>query len=310
VPRLQENVKATEHTIATEDGRSVRVLEAGRADGVPVLVLRGSPHSRLLYERWVEDAQARGIRLICYERPGYGRSTRYPGRTVASAAQDVAAIARELALERVLIWGVSGGGPHALACAALLPGLVVAAAVLGSIGPYPAAGLDYFAGMGEDNVADVKAALKGGQTHREAVEASAGRLLRADAESLVQALQSLLCPVDAAVLTTDYAEFVVRSVREGVGESRDGMLDDEAAHLRAWGFELGQIRIPVLLMHGEQDQFVPVSHSKSLASKIPRVESRFLAGDGHLTVSLRRIPEVHAWLLSKMEGVPDTAGRV
>ena len=84
------------------------------------------------------------------------------------------------------------------------------------------------------------------------------------------------------------------------------MIDDDIAHLAPWGFELSQIRIPVLLMHGEQDQFVPVSHSKWLASKIPTVESRFLSEDGHLTLSLRRVPEVHAWLLSKMQPLSDT----
>jgi hypothetical protein len=68
-------------------------------------------------------------------------------------------------------------------------------------------------------------------------------------------------PVDAAVLTTDFARFVLRSVREGIGESRDGMIDDDIAHLSWWRFELGHIRVPVLLMHGEQDQFVPVSQS-------------------------------------------------
>ena len=148
--------------------------------------------------------------------------------------------------------------------------------------------------MGEENVADFKAALKGGETHRQAVEASASKPSRADLETLVQALHSLLCPADAAVLTTDFAHFVLRSVREGVGESRDGMIDDDIAHLAPWGFELSHIRIPVLLMHGELDQFVPVSHSKWLASKIPNVESRFPAQDGHLispsAVSLRFMP--------------------
>ena len=280
-------------------GRKLRISQAGKPDGVPVLVLRGSPHSRVLYERWTADARSRGIRLICYERPGYGASTRQPGRTVACAAGDAATIARELCLSRLLIWGISGGGPHALACAALLPDLVAAAAVLGSIAPYPAEGLDYFAGMGEDNVADFKAALAGGETHRQAIEASVSRLLRAEITTLVQALKSLLCDADAAVLTTDFAEFLLGSVREGIGYNRGGLLDDDIAHLTPWGFELAAIRIPVLLMHGEQDRFVPVSHSKWLAKKIPNVETRFLAGDGHLTLSLRRIPEVHTWLLNK-----------
>jgi pimeloyl-ACP methyl ester carboxylesterase len=293
-------MNAGNRTISTQDGRKLCILEAGQPDGVPVVVHKGTPNSKILYDRWVEDALSRGIRLICYDRPGYGGSTRQPGRTVASAANDVAAIAKELGLNRLLVWGVSGGGPHALACAALLPGLVVAAAVLASIAPYPAEGLDYCAGMGEDNVADFKAALKGGEAHRQAVEASASKLLRATPETLVPALRSLVCPADAAVLTTDFANFALRSVREGIGESRDGVVDDDIAHMTPWGFELSQIRIPVLLMHGGQDQFVPVSHAKWMAGKIPNVETRFLAEDGHVTLHVRRIPEIHSWLLSKM----------
>jgi pimeloyl-ACP methyl ester carboxylesterase len=285
--------------ISTADGRRLQISQAGQPNGVPVLVLRGTPHSRLIYDAWVEDARSQGVRLICYERPGYGASTRQPGRSVASAVDDVATIARHLHIDRLLLWGISGGGPHALACAALLPHLVAAAAVLGSIAPYPAEGLDYFAGMGEDNVADFKAALTGGETHRQAVEASASRLLRAEVKTVVQALKSLLCDADAAVLTTAFAEFVLKSVREGIGHKRDGLLDDDIAHIGPWGFELSAIRIPVLLMHGEQDHFVPVSHSRWLANKIPNVETRFLAGDGHLTLSLSRIPEVHSWLLNK-----------
>ncbi len=292
-------MNASSRTISTEDGRKLRILEAGQPDGVPVLVLRGSPHSRLLYDRWIEDAQSRGIRLICYERPGYGGSTAQPGRTVASAASDVATIAKELGLNRLLIWGVSGGGPHALACAALLHGLVVAAAVLGSIAPYPAEGLDYFAGMGEDNVTEFRAALISRAAREQLAEAEASKLLRADPETLVQTWHSLLCPVDAEVLTTDFADFALRSVREGIGERRDGVVDDDMAFVTPWGFELSQIRIPVLLLHGEQDQMAPFSHGKWLASRIPNIEARLLPDDGHLTLSARRIPEVHAWLLQQ-----------
>jgi pimeloyl-ACP methyl ester carboxylesterase len=287
-------------TISLEDGRKIRISEAGQPDGVPVMVLRGSPHSRLLYAGWVEDAQSRGIRLICYERPGYGGSTAHRGRTVASAAKDVAAIARELGLNRLSVWGISGGAPHALACAALLPGLVVAVAVLASPAPYAAEGLDYYTGMGETNVVEIRAALESWEACERVVEAEASRLLRAEPETIVQAWHSLLCPVDAAVLTTDFASFVLRTVREGMGDKRDGLIDDDIAFVTPWGFELSRIRIPALLMHGAQDQMVPVSHGKWLAGKIPNVEARFLPNDGHLTLSLRRIPEVHAWLLGRM----------
>jgi pimeloyl-ACP methyl ester carboxylesterase len=164
----------------------------------------------------------------------------------------------------------------------------------------PDKGLDYFAGMGESNVAEFKAALKGRKACEQVVEAEASELLHADPETIMQAFHSLLCPPDAAALTTDFANFVVRSVREGVGERRNGWVDDEMAFIAPWGFELSDIRIPVLIMHGEQDQFIPISHGKWLAVKIPNVDLRLLPDDGHLTLSARRIPEVHAWLLSQM----------
>lgn len=143
-------MNAIQRTITLEDGREIRLVEAGCPDGIPVIEHHGTPDSRLLYDRWVEDAQTRGIRLISYDRPSYGGSSPYPGRSVANAAADVAAIAQALSLKRLLVWGASGGGPHALACAALLPDLVVAAATLASVAPYQAAGLDWLAGMGED----------------------------------------------------------------------------------------------------------------------------------------------------------------
>jgi pimeloyl-ACP methyl ester carboxylesterase len=291
-------MNALTRTISTEDGRKICILEAGQPEGIPVLVLRGTPQSKLLYRGWVEDAQSRGIRLIGHERPGYGSSTVQRGRKVADAAHDVAAIARELGLNRLLIWGVSGGGPHALACAALLPDLVAAAAVIASPAPYSAEGLDYFAGTSETNIALTRAALKSREACAQCVEAD--DLLRATPETLAQALHSLLCPADAVVSAADFADFVVRSVQEGCGKSRDGWIDDEMALVMPWGFELSQIRIPILLMHGGQDLMVPISHAKWLADKIPRVETRLQPDDGHISLSVRRIPEVHAWLLKQL----------
>ena len=288
-------------TVSTESGRELRIIEAGQPDGVPVLVHSGTPGSRLLYHLWVEDAQPRGIRLISYDRPGYGGSTPHPGRTVASAAEDVATIAKELGLDRLSVWGLSGGGPHTLACAALLPDLVVAAAALASPAPYPAEGLDWFAGMGEDNVVEFNAALEGRDALEPMVESISPGLLAADPASLVQALRSLLSPVDVAVLSEDIATYLLNNMREGIKEKRDGWVDDDIAFTTPWGFELGQIRTPVMLMHGEQDRFVPFSHGEWLASKIVNVDARLLADDGHLTLALRRIPEVHAWLLGEMQ---------
>src|SRR5512135_3468719 len=130
-------------TISTESNRELRIIVAGQLDGVPVLLHQGTPASILLYPPWVEDARSRGIQLISYERPGYGGSTPYPGRNIASVAEDVVAIARHLDIDRLAVYGGSGGGPYALASAALLPELVVAAAVFASPAPYTADVLDW-----------------------------------------------------------------------------------------------------------------------------------------------------------------------
>src|SRR5690348_5574117 len=139
------------------DGRTLRVHEAGAAEGPVVLVHQGTPMSGRLYEPHMRDAEKRGIRLLAYDRPGYGGSSPAPDRSVADAAADSAALADALGIERFAVWGISGGGPHALACAAQLPDRVVATASLASVAPIDAEGLDWLAGMGEMNLEEFAA---------------------------------------------------------------------------------------------------------------------------------------------------------
>jgi pimeloyl-ACP methyl ester carboxylesterase len=286
-------------TVETTGGRRLRVREAGDPTGVPVLFLNGTPGSSLMYEPHVRDAEEKGIRLVSWDRPGYGGSTRHEGRSVADDVANATAVCDALEIERFCVWGISGGGPHALALAALLPDRCAAAAALAPVAPYDADGLDFTDGMGEQNIEEFGAIFDGEERHREVLERDRAELASITPEQLVEAWQSLLGPADVEVTNGRLAAYILDCVRDGVGQSLDGWFDDDIAFVRPWGFELGTIRVPVLHWQGEQDRFVPFGHGVWLSQRIPDVESRLSAEDGHLTLSERRIPEVHAWLLER-----------
>jgi pimeloyl-ACP methyl ester carboxylesterase len=289
-----------QRTAKTPDGRTLAIEEAGDPDGRPVLVHNGTPNSRHLYAPNAADAASRGLRLISYDRPGYGGSTPHPGRNVADCAADVRAICAELGIDRLAMWGISGGGPHVLACAALLPDLVPAAASLASLAPVGAEGLDWFEGMGQLNVDDFKLYERDPEASRVKLEADREEMLAASPDEEAKILESLLTPTDAAALTGELAEFLTYCEHEGLAPGAEGWWEDGVAHAGPWGFELSAISIPVLLMHGRQDQFVPFGHGEWLAAHIPGVEARLSDEDGHLTLLKNRIGEVHAWLAGRL----------
>jgi pimeloyl-ACP methyl ester carboxylesterase len=279
-------------------GRTLGVYEAGDPAGRPVIVHHGTPAHGVLYAPWIEDAAARGIRLVGYDRPGYAASDPDPARTVASAAADVAAIADALGLDRFATWGVSGGGPHALACAALLGDRVVAVASLAGVAPFDAPGLNWFAGMGEDNLVEFGATLQG----RGPLE----RLARQLADSMLEGpggdadeLASLISGPDAAALAGGFADYWLGSMPDVFRGGVAGWVDDDLAFVRPHGFALGDIAVPALVWHGRQDRFVPVAHGEWLARAISGAETRITADDGHITLSTERIPAVHEWLLAR-----------
>lgn len=277
---------------------NLELHEAGDPSGFPVVMQHGTPMSGIAYP--VHDALAReqGIRLIGYDRPGYGGSPRRPRRIVADCAADLDAIADALALARYGSWGVSGGGPHVLACGALCDERLVAIASLAGVAPWRADGLDWLDGMGEENHEEFGKALEGEDALRVYLEAQAEDLRKAEPDDLLRLMETLLGAEDRAVLTGAFARFMLQSDLHALEPGVDGWIDDDLAFMLPWGFELDAIDRPVLLVHGDDDRFVPVSHGRWLAARIPNVEARIDAGDGHLTLFERRMREVNEWLLS------------
>jgi pimeloyl-ACP methyl ester carboxylesterase len=288
--------KVETKTIPVGSGREICVEMAGEPDGKPILVHPGEPMSRRLYGGWIVDAEKKGIRLIGLDRPGYGASTAHPGYTVASGAQDVRAIAEALGYDQIGIWGISGGGPYALACAALLPDLTVGAAAVASLGPYAIDGFDYFAGMGESNVEGFQLFFSDPEASRLDLHEGREEILAATPEQFAEELESLLSPPDADVLTGDLLRWLTETHKVALAASDQGWWDDGAAKLTSWGFDLRDIRVPVKVWHGRQDRFVPVQHGEWLAANVPGAEADISDRDGHLTM-IGRIGEIHDWLL-------------
>jgi pimeloyl-ACP methyl ester carboxylesterase len=289
----EANVQRTVHT---PDGRLLAVEDRGDPAGWPVFVHHGSPSSRRqgLYGSFVRDGAERGLRLIGYDRPGYGESSPQPGRTVADCAADVRAICAELGIDRIATWGISGGGPHVLACAALLPDLVTAAASLASLAPFDAAGLDYFAGMGRGNADDIRLFLTDEAAARKKLDKDREQILAVPLENVAGGIDPALTPADAAAMLGELYEFMLSCTQDALAPGSQGWWDDNCM-FRPWGFDLADIAVPVLLLYGSQDMSVPPGHGQWLAAHIPGVEARLLDDDGHLTIPTH-VPEVHAWL--------------
>jgi pimeloyl-ACP methyl ester carboxylesterase len=257
---------------------------------VDVVWHHGSPSTSLVYEPWRQD----GIRLVGFDRSGYGRSPRRPGRSVADVVDEVVALVDSLGIDRFATWGISGGGPHALATAALLPDRVVACAAIGSPAPFDAEGLDWFAGFGEGNVVEFGAALEGEATLRPLLEREHAEREAAGPDAVREGLRSLLSGVDAEALDGPLVDYLYEmTAATGV----DGWVDDDLAFVRPWGFDLASIAVPVLVRHGEQDRFVPPEHARRLAAAIPGAELQLTPDDGHLTLYERGIAGVHDWLV-------------
>ena len=269
--------------VATTDGRTLRVHDSGPVPDQRGVALwhTGSPQTGALLEPVLAATAARGLRLVSYGRPGYGGSTPHVGRDVASAATDVQAIVDALGIDRFVTLGASGGGPHALACAAFLADRVAAVATLAGIAPYSDA-YDWFAGMQAPN--GLRSATVGLSAREEFAKVD-----EFDPDSFL--------PVDYAVLEAEWAPLGVDSTRAGAAGSR-GLVDDDAAFVAPWGFDPGTITSPVLVVQGGLDRVVPAAHGFWLHGRIPGSEFWERPEDGHLSI-LRTLSDVLDWLVAK-----------
>lgn len=287
-------------TVTTADGRTLAFCEWGDPSGTPVFSLHGTPGSRLGRHPDEDIYRRTSVRLITYDRPGYGESTRHPGRIVADAAPDVATIADELGLTSFAVMGGSGGGPHSLACGVLLGDRVTRCACIVGVAPMGPGGLtreEWLEGMVHGNVQETNWALAGEETLRRELQNLRPEIIASLESDSSDPLGEdyALSSEDLAVLSHGgHREMMAKSTREAIGRSLDGWVDDDLVITRPWGFDPSQIRVPVTVAYGPDDTLVPASHGKWLSQAIPDARVVVLPG-GHFAV-YDTLPELLAWL--------------
>jgi len=272
--------------VPLSDGRVLHGYDTGRADEFPLIWHHGTPNIGRPPEPLFEVAARFGMRWVSYDRPGYGGSTAHPGRSIGSAATDVEALADALGIARFAVVGHSGGSPHALACAALLPDRVAAAVTMAGLAPYQAPGLDWYAGMIAAGVSSLRAAAAG-RAAKEAHEASG---VEYDPE---------FTAADLATLRGNWA-WLDSVVGPAVADGPGPLIDDDLAYVSPWGFDPSRIRAPMLLLHGGQDGIVPAAHSVWLAQACATAELRLSPEDGHLSI-LDKASGAVEWLSQRIK---------
>ena len=259
-----------EHRIPAADGRTLAVAEWGDPDGLPLIGFHGTPGGRIRWEPDPTTYARHGLRRLTFDRPGYGDSTRLAGRSVADVLPDVVAIADALGVGQFAVYGISGGGPHVLACAALLPDRVIRCLASVSIAPYGVDGLDWFAGMTEGNVIEFRAAVEGEPQMREVAEREARttveRLTAGRADFMGDAYEMSAADI---VHMKKHRARTAAQLLNALAPGADGWVDDMLAFVRPWGFEVGEITTPVYLKYGRDDTLVPAAHGDWLAAHVP-----------------------------------------
>lgn len=283
--------------IRLADGRDLDTIVGGAESDHGFLMMNGTPAGVMAQASDVALLAGHGLRYVSFGRPGYADSTRLPGRSVADMTRDVRELASLLGLTRLHVIGWSGGGPHALACAALLPDLVAGVATIASVAPFDAVGLDWLAGMAPENHDEFAATAAGEGELGAFLEPYAAELATTTGADVADWFGGLVSEVDRAALTGEFADFIAASCRDAVRTGIWGWLDDDLAFARDWGFELTSIRIPVAIWQGSEDRMVPFAHGGWLVDHIPGAQARLLEGEGHLSLAVTSFDRIVAELV-------------
>jgi pimeloyl-ACP methyl ester carboxylesterase len=284
--------------VSTPDGRTLEALAAPPGAEVALVYHGGTPTAAVPFALLQAVAEERGLRLVMYSRPGYATSDPRPGRTVGDAAGDIAAVLDAIGADRFVTVGWSGGGPHALACAALLADRCLAAATIGGVAPRWADTAAWMAGMGAENVEEFSAALSGPDGLTLWLEAAAQQLQNVQAPDVAVALGDLVSPVDVASLTGEFADWMAATFQRATSSGIAGWRDDDLAFVAPWGFPLEKITRPVTIWQGDQDRMVPFSHGQWLAKHVSGARAELRPGEGHLSLVLARFGEIIDGLLA------------
>ncbi|WP_370290291.1 alpha/beta fold hydrolase [Nocardioides sp.] len=284
--------------VTCPDGRSLEVLLGGVADpDAPVLVHHhGTPQAAHPFTLLDDAAVATGLRTVSFSRPGYGRSTPAPApRPVADGVADTLAVLDHLGIGEFVTLGWSGGGPHALACAALAAPRCRAATSGVGVAPHVGFPGDFLAGMGEENLVEFGAAFRGEEALRALLEEWRPGFLGLTGADVVTSMGDLLPEVDRAALTGELAEELAATFRHAVAAGVSGWLHDDLAFVAEWGFDPSDIAVPVAIWQGLLDRMVPLAHAERLAALIPHARVHLTPEEGHLSL-LHRLPEILAEL--------------
>jgi pimeloyl-ACP methyl ester carboxylesterase len=265
-------------------GRALDVLVGGAERGPALVMHHGTPSDATLWDDWDAIASERGVRLLSISRPGYATSTRQPGRLVADVAADVASALRHFDVPWFVTAGWSGGGPHALACAARLGSQCRAAATLAGVGAYGVTDLDFLNGMGPENHAEFGAALRGEGDVRAWLAANAEAMRNVTGPELADAFGGLVPQADKDALAGGFADSMAATMRRALECGFDGWIDDDLAFVQPWGFDLAGIAVPVAIWQGDLDLMVPFAHGAWLRRHLPHAISHAAPGHGHITL--------------------------